>query len=515
MISHGGYLRKVEKKIAFRTDASDQIGTGHFMRCLTLADALKQYGAHIRFISRNLPDHLHTMLLNKGHECLMLNNFENNYRFNVLEHKLNLGVCQEQDAVDTIKLVSNEKWDWIVVDHYALDASWEKSLRKVVKNLMVIDDLADRDHDCNVLLDQNFYIDMNSRYIDKVPAHCRLLLGPRYALLREEFCKLHDQVKPRTKALGRILVFFGGVDIDNYTGNAIEALSDLGIENLCVDVVIGTLHPFRDEIKSACEKYKFDFHLQTDRIGELMAAADLAIGAGGSSTWERCCVGLPTFAICTAFNQIHQIADAASEGLLYVPEIKDDLTQAIKRHTGTLLENSFLRQALSRKSMQIVDGRGVFRVIGNLIHNCIKIRIACQDDMEQLFEWRNHPTIREASRTQKVINWEEHKNWFAKVLLSSDKKLLICSHDGVTVGVVRFDIQSDAAEVSIYLDPNIKESGLGHDVLLNAECWLAANRPEIFKVRAEVLMNNKKSQHFFLEASYKAEITRYSKRIRV
>ena len=208
------------------------------MRCLTLADALKQCGARIRFISRELPVHLRNMLVTKGMELVSLEgNVVGSLPTDELVHAHWLGTSQAQDAEATIQALSDQTWDWLIVDHYALDARWESAMRQTTKKIMVIDDIADRKHDCDVLLDQNFYADMQTRYVDKVPAHCQLLLGPRYALLRDEFRKLHEQVQPRTGSVKRILVFFGGVDADNYTGLAIDALAGLSDNGLHVDAV--------------------------------------------------------------------------------------------------------------------------------------------------------------------------------------------------------------------------------------------------------------------------------------
>ena len=184
-------------KIVFRTDASSQIGTGHFMRCLTLADELKKQGAQIRFISRNLPPHLSEMLKAKGVEYIPLITDATQEPIDELTHSNWLGTSQNQDAQATIQALADCSCDFLVVDHYALDKRWESAVRLSCKKLMVIDDLADRQHDCDVLLDQNFYADMQTRYIDKVPEHCQLLLGPRYALLREEFRTSREKVKVR------------------------------------------------------------------------------------------------------------------------------------------------------------------------------------------------------------------------------------------------------------------------------------------------------------------------------
>lgn len=483
------------------------------MRCLTLADALKQRGARIRFVSRHMPEHLRDMLAAKGHEFMLLNSSASEAISDGLSHAYWLRTSQHADAQGTIEALSDQAWDWLIVDHYALDAGWESALRQTAKNILVIDDIADRVHDCDVLLDQNFYADMNSRYTGKVPAHCQLLLGPRYALLRDEFRQLHEQIKPRSGPVKRVLVFFGGVDADNYTGRAIEALSEINISDLHVDVVIGAQHPCREQIKAACAQHGFICHVQTDKMAELMADANLAIGAGGSATWERCCLGLPTLTICVADNQRKQIADAASEGLLYAPELKDELIIVVERHVSALTGNGCLRHVISRNGMQAVDGCGVLRVIGNMGCSSIEIRFARPDDSEKLFEWRNHPTIRAVSRSADMIDWESHQRWFASALSDPDRLLLIGQRDGLPVGVVRFDILGDEAEVSIYLVPGIKQVGLGRDLLLSAERWFASNRAGVRNIRAHVLGGNERSQRLFLGAGYQVESTSYSKRL--
>ncbi len=199
-------------KIAIRVDASFQIGTGHFMRCLTLADTLKQRGAEIRFICRYLPDYLQDSLRKSGYEFKLLTSVSTEVVEGDLVHSSWLGTCQHIDAQDSVHALSDSKWDWLIVDHYALDAQWESAVRAVSKKILVIDDIADRLHDCDLLLDQNYYANMDSRYKGKVPLYCRLLLGPRYALLRDEFRQLREKVKLRTGPVKRILVFFGGVE---------------------------------------------------------------------------------------------------------------------------------------------------------------------------------------------------------------------------------------------------------------------------------------------------------------
>lgn len=353
--------------ITFRTDASSQIGTGHFMRCLTLADALKQRGARIRFVSRHMPEYLRDMLAAKGHEFMLLNSSPSEAISDGLSHAHWLGTSQHADAQDTIKALSDQIWDWLIVDHYALDARWESALRLTARQIMVIDDIADRQHDCDVLLDQNYYQNMQMRYDGKVPTHCQLLLGPRYALLRGEFKKLREQVKPRTGLVKKILVFFGGVDAGNYTGLTIQALDGHINEGMQVDVVIGAQHPYRAQIEAMCATQGYLCHVQTPRMAELMAAADLAIGAGGSATWERCCLGLPALLVALADNQV-DIAKALDSigACIYLGTKEAANTLTIQRAITNLSDMHDQLETISQRAFSLVDGIGVGRVCQEL-----------------------------------------------------------------------------------------------------------------------------------------------------
>ncbi|RTY34217.1 UDP-2,4-diacetamido-2,4,6-trideoxy-beta-L-altropyranose hydrolase [Chlorobium phaeovibrioides] len=498
--------------IAFRVDASAQIGTGHFMRCLTLAQNLHFRGVAIRFVSRLLPEYLCDMLSERGYECILLDGASSDSLTDDLSHSHWLACSQQRDAQDCEQALADRTWEWLIVDHYALDARWESALRKRAKHIFVIDDIADRQHDCDILLDQNFYADMGGRYSGKVPPHCRLLLGPQYALLRDEFRRQRVDVKVRIGPVKRVLVFFGGIDAENYTGRAIDVLSHTKRNGLLVDVVIGIQHPFREQIESSCSEHKFTCYVQTGSISELMAKADLAIGAGGSATWERCCLGLPTIAIATAANQLTQVGDAAGEGLLYSPEIDKDFVGLVQRHLGALIENSNLRNLISQRAMGAVDGLGVFRIARKMGCTGIQMRLASQDDSVELFKWRNHEIIRAVSRNPEEINWSDHQKWYAAVLSSSDRVLLIGEQQTVPVGVVRFDFEGNKAEVSIYLVPGLQFSGRGQELLQCAEDWLENFKPEIREIKAVVLGDNDRSHHLFLSTDYQIDSTAYSKR---
>ncbi len=500
-------------KVAIRVDASNDIGTGHLMRCLTLATGLKKCGAQVRFVSRHMPQHLGDIVNAKGHEFVRFSGIPSAKVTDDSSYAHWLGVSQAEDAEDTTRALSDQRWDWLVVDHYALDARWEIVLRNAAKRILVIDDIADRPHNCDVLLDQNFYVDMDTRYLDKVSAHCRLLLGPHYALLREEFRKLREQITVRTGLVKRIHVFFGGVDVGNHTTMAIEALANISSHGLQVDVVIGAQHPHREQIESACTDHGFLCHVQTDQMAELMAYADLAVGAGGSASWERCCLGLPALVLSTATNQRRLVEEAALQGLMYAPLVRSDAVLSIELHLKALLDNPSLLQLISRSALDAVDGLGVQRVLRAMESRSIAIREATHADSDALFIWRNHSSIRAVSRTADPIKRPDHEAWLSAVFSDPSRILLIGEYRSEAIGVVRFDARAEEAEVSMYLVPDHQGEGIGPELLLAAERWLAEHRSEVRSIKAEVLDHNKSSHRLFRTCGYQRWSALYTKKV--
>lgn len=498
-------------KVILRVDASGQIGTGHLMRCLTLADALKARGALCRFVCRDVTDALATMICARGHELQRLARAPDAASDNGgVGRAEQFAVSEEDDARQTAAAVGAGGCDWLVVDHYGLGSAWERRLRAAAKNILVIDDLANRPHDCDLLLDQNFYLNAESRY-GATPF--QQLLGPRYALLREEFATQRAVVHPRSGALKRILVSFGGVDAANHTAVAITALRHARLPELQVDVVIGAAHPHREQIAAACRDVGFALHVQATHMAQLMAKADLALAAGGSTTWELCCLGVPAVVITAADNQLQLVHDCALAGVLYAPESAGIGAEELGGHLRSLAGNPLLREAMSRAAMQLVDGRGASRVLRCLGFIAVDIRLAVPADIRNLFEWRNHPVVREASRSSRVLEWPEHERWFAAVLRDPARVLLIGEVAGRAVGVVRFDVVEAAADVSIYTVPGRDRAVRGADVLRAAEHWLTRNQPDVRQLNAEVLGANPASHGLFRGAGYQRVSTMYVKKV--
>ncbi|MEQ6890043.1 UDP-2,4-diacetamido-2,4,6-trideoxy-beta-L-altropyranose hydrolase [Halomonas sp. CS7] len=309
----------------FRADASLQIGSGHVMRCLTLAEALRKRGAECHFLCREHPGHALALLQARGFAVHRLPTGQPGApaaagqpsRTPQPAHADWLGTTWEADAAQCIKVVQRLAPDWLVVDHYALDARWEVRVTPADCRLLVIDDLADREHHADLLLDQNLGRRVED-YAGLVPAHCRCLIGPRHALLRPEFARLRETslARRRTPRLRELLITLGGVDKDNATTDVLSALSDCPLPDDCrITLVMGASAPWRDAVqaKAATLPWPTEVVVNVTNMAEHMASANLAIGAAGSTSWERCCLGLPTLMVVLAENQqpIAEALDAA------------------------------------------------------------------------------------------------------------------------------------------------------------------------------------------------------------
>jgi UDP-2,4-diacetamido-2,4,6-trideoxy-beta-L-altropyranose hydrolase len=477
--------------VAFRADASQAIGSGHLMRCLALADGLRAAGAEIAFICGPLSEHLSSLITQRG--CRLAT------------------VTDGSDPAASLSALGDAGCDWLVVDHYGLDARWETAMRARARRILAIDDLADRPHDCDVLLDQNLVAGMEHRYDALVPSSCERLLGPRYALLRQEFVAARATVAPRCGPVERVLISFGGGDAANHTAMALAALSSTGLQLRVVDVVVGGDHPRRAEIEAACRASGFQCHVQTGRMSELLAAADLAIGASGGTTWERCCLGVPSIVLPIASNQEPIAAETARRGLVYSLGAAAVTPATLAVHLTALVENVALRELMSHNGMCVVDGRGVERVVRTLAAHTIYVREAVAEDSSSLFAWRNDPDVRRMSWNPSVVEPSAHDAWLSGVLADPNRLLLIGELDGAPIGVVRFDITAAQAEVSIYRVPG-SPPGLGTALLTAAERWLRERRPDVTAVIAGVRAGNDRSTRLFESAGYGRTAVHFEKR---
>ena len=356
--------------IFFRTDASLQIGTGHVMRCLTLADALKADGAQCHFICREHPGNLIAQIIKRGFTVSVLPAATEITNELLVETQSNyaawLGTDWATDAAQAKVGVGVKVADWLIVDHYALDARWEQTLRLLCRKLMVIDDLADRPHDCDLLLDQNLGRDMGD-YSQLVPEGCTIFVGPQYALLRPEFAALrNDSLRRRgTPQLKHLLITMGGVDQPNATGQLLQALKGCTLPQDCrISVVMGLQAPWLQQVGAQAQDMPWptEVLVNISDMAQRMVDSDLAIGAAGSTSWERCCLGLPTLLVVIADNQrLGAQALQEAQTALLIEDVNDI---AMKLPLAINASASHHRmQEMSAAAAEITDGRGVDKVL--------------------------------------------------------------------------------------------------------------------------------------------------------
>ena len=350
-------------EVGFRADASVDIGTGHVMRCITLANALTAQGANCRFYMRDLAGSMAQEVRSNGHAVSVLPGLSTaDAVLGDLAHSDWLGTSWQIDAAQTLGMSDGAPHlDWLVVDHYALDHRWHKQLRARASRILVIDDLADRQLDCDVLLDQNTQI-TEGRYDRLAPANCLQLLGPRYALLRPEFGRERCRVVRRAEAsVKRIFLFFGGSDLPGLTLLSLEALSTVvDAEGIEIDVLVGDANPDQARIAQWCsDRPQAHYRKRGADVCELMARADIALGAGGTTTWERCCLGLPSIVVAIAENQLEGARAVADAGACdYVGDWRTIDRAQIVSAVDRLMRDPQRRASISEHGMALTDGRG-------------------------------------------------------------------------------------------------------------------------------------------------------------
>lgn len=335
-------------RVIFRADSGISIGSGHVMRCLALAYALREKGGQAGFICAGQVGFSTELITSAGFELHVI------------------PVASESEDVrlsSEICLKSNP--DWLVVDHYGLGCEWERELRLVVPRIMAIEDVANRAHEVDLLLDQNLREDVGQRYRQWLPESCTMLLGPRYALLRPQFAKMRSRCGVRNTIPPNILVFMGGGDERNVTLGILKMLAGCQMK-FSLEVVIGSAHPAKELIGSFCTTQGWHFHCQVEDMAELMAGADLAIGAGGVTGWERCALGLPALLVILAGNQEENVEMLERMGAAISLGWWDDLApdkicQALGDLDGERLA------AMSQVGFDITDGLGADRVVAAML----------------------------------------------------------------------------------------------------------------------------------------------------
>ncbi|MBT4034598.1 MAG: UDP-2,4-diacetamido-2,4,6-trideoxy-beta-L-altropyranose hydrolase [Candidatus Marinimicrobia bacterium] len=481
-------------RVVIRVDASCCIGSGHVMRCLSLAEVLRDAGVYVVFITKNYEGNLDQVILSNGFEVRSLFKLEG------------LAGNQELDAEQTIELLGSDQNDLLVVDHYALDSKWESLLRPHFKSIFVIDDLANRKHDCDWLLDQN-YVSDQTRYDSMVTIDTIKLLGPKFALLRKEFSELKMKFVRNYTKIESLLIFFGGTDSANLTSMVLKALQDSQLSHLTFDVVIGLGNSYREEVRSLVSMLpNGTFHLQVENMAVLMAKADLAIGAGGIATWERMALGLPSLVVTVAENQIPSIQALDNDNyLVWIGNIDEiDQEQIKKVLIEWIVKIDLLRlQALSGQKK--VDGCGARNVSSLLVNgpdvDQLTIRKAVQGDSLLYWCWANDSKVRENAFHGNTIALDTHKKWFNHKLNDPMSTMLLIESTIGPVGQVRFEQEGSQYLISYSLGFQFRGQGLGAVILRMAFNYLKGKKA--FMLIAEVKQSNRISCRIFEKLGFK------------
>lgn len=418
------------------------------MRCVNMASGLARSGADVSFVCRELQGHLCDEITAQGFQVARLpmpnrGMVQQANEQGLPVHSSWLGTTWQVDARETASAIAEigGKVDWLVVDHYALDQSWESTLRPDVQRILVIDDLMDRRHNCDLLLNQNVFPDGNPPYQGMIPPHCGLLLGPRYALLQPAYRDFWHRAAPREGNVTRILVYFGGVDENNMTGRTLVALLKTGRTDIAVDVVVPIGSPHKDEIRLLGRRLGSQAHLHDTlpSLAQLMVSADLAIGASGTTSWERLCLGLPALVITLSDNQV-MIADTLNRHQLanwlgHFDAVSDDeLAAAI-----TTLLDAPLDPDWSARCRAVVDGKGVSRVLAVMAYcpqTPLRARNAGLDDGPLIGDWATSLFL--SNGAMSVLGWNNRQECYRAFLrnLSSSRLYVIETDAGAIIGVV-------------------------------------------------------------------------------
>lgn len=464
--------------VCFRCDASPFIGGGHVMRCLTLADAL----------------------IRRGWRCSFLAGRETADMFPVLRSGA-YGLSHEPRPPHDC--------DWLVVDHYGLDVAYEKQARSWARHILAIDDLADRAHDADILLDQTYGRGAGD-YDGLVPAGCRVLAGSAYALLRSRFAQIRPEALRRRHDLaGRaenILVFVSSADPVNLSPRIMRALAQVP-EKLSVTFVLSPAAPGAGDVRALAAESRHDICLVSHApdMASLMAAADIAIGAGGTASWERCCLGLPTLLAGIADNQKDTAAALSRAGAAVCLGWHEDVgAEGIAQSLRALIGHPGDVRTMSLKAAAICDGNGVERLIPWLwarvsAPDSIALRPFQPGDEALILAWQSVPETRRYARNPAAPTPQEHAAWFAARLSDRDSFNYIVNLDGRAAGMVRAHRRGDAPgfEVSVLTAPGY----YGRGVAARGLALMRTFHPDA-DFYAEIAPENEASLRLFGKAGY-------------
>lgn len=397
--------------------------------------------------------------------------------------------------------------DVLIVDHYRRDAEFERACRPWARKIVVIDDLADRKHDADILVDSS--TGDVSFYEGLVPPHCKVLVGPRYAMINPDFVHAREAALQRRGGnnVARILVTMGQMDPDNATGLALDAIEASGFPGDVV-VVLGQAAPHLSEIRHRATG-RIRLQVNVSNMPALITNCDLAVGAGGVTAWERACLGLPSILIEIADNQKGLIATLAQSGAaVFVGRLNEIDKGALAATIADLLDAAGRRKEMSAAGARLVDGRCAQRILlslagqGESKAGAVSLRPAEASDEGWLLDLQRKPETRQHFVNRSVPTAEEHASWMAAVLRNPNVLLSIIEVGGFAAGYIRLDRRESADAIPLYavsiaVDPELHGKGAGL-----AGLRLARGAFPGADFEARVLPENAASMRLFERAGY-------------
>ena len=475
--------------LLIRADANAQIGTGHVMRCLALAQAWQDADGLAIFVMAMEASALKARLRSEGME--------------IVHPSAQPGSAD--DAIQTANLAQQRGAPWIVIDGYHFGAGYQRMIKDAGLRLLAIDDNGHAEHYyADLVLNQNLHAHQGL-YINREPS-TQLLLSSRYVLLRREFLKWRGWKREIPKVAHKVLVTLGGSDPDNVTLKVIQSLQQVKVDDLEVVVVVGASNPHYEELQSAVRDSHLAIHLESNvtNMPELMAWADVAVSAGGSTSWELAFMGLPNLVLILADNQrpiaerLDTMGGAVNLGWhASLPSAK------IARAVTQLLVTAKQREEMARRGRELVDGKGATRVLTHIKDQTLKLRQVCEDDCGLLWEWANDPDVRAVSFSSEPIPWEHHVQWFESKLDDPNCVFYVAvDSEGVPIGQVRYDINGNEAVISTSIAQELRGKGYGSAAIRLASYKLFGTST-VRVINAYVKQDNNASARAFVRAGFK------------
>lgn len=481
-------------QIVIRADANIRMGTGHLMRCLALAQAWRDDGGGVTFLTATDLSMLQDRLQSEGMAVNHLSTRAGSY----------------DDAMQTAAFARKIYASWIVIDGYQFDGAYQKALKDSGRSVLFIDDFGHAGHYyADIVLNQNIYA-VPTLYPNK-EVYTHFLLGPRYALLRREFLKWRGWKRESLSIARKVLVTMGGSDQKNVSGKVIRAIQHLKKEDLEVAVVVGSNNPHYEDLKSIVGNSPLPIRLirNVANMSELMAWADVGIAGGGSTYLELAFLGLPFLVVNMADNQrlsteqLNAVGAATNLGWhedLSIDEIEQSLTK--------LMGDREKRSQMVRHNQQLVDGNGAVKVLMHMKSDSLELKKACEKDCRLLWVWANDEDARSASFRSEIIPWEEHVNWFKSKLHDSNCIIYIANDaEREPIGQVRLDVDGEKAVISVSIDRKFRKKRYGSLLILKASKKMFDDS-DVETINAYIKQSNEPSVRAFLKAGFQDKGTK-------